>query len=225
MSLVFPDDTQRHVIVGTTGSGKTTFGAWCLSMRRYDKMPWLLIDFKHDPLIEKIPRLEEIGVRDRIPSQPGLYVVRPLPGEIDDGDVTELLFRVWEKERTGLFFDEGYMIPRLDKGLRTVLTQGRSKQIPIISLSQRPAFISPFLLSESEFKTVFYLDHPADIDRMNEWMPYCDPSTLPDHYSYWYGRKGRQFATLAPCPNEAEILNRFDARRVPRRSWLHRLVA
>lgn len=218
MTLRFPNDTERHAIVGMTGTGKTTFGLWCLSQRRYDRLPWVLVDFKRDPLIAQIPRLEEIDINGRIPKHPGLYVTRPGPVDIDDGNVTNFLFRVWERERTGLFFDEGYMLPRLDKGLRTVLTQGRSKHIPIISLSQRPAFISPFLLSESEYKSTFYLGHPADIDRMNEWMPPCDPSTLPDHVSYWYGMKGRQFATLGPCPPESAILDNFDARR-PRRRW------
>lgn len=215
----FPDDTERHAIVGMTGTGKTTFGMWCLSRRRYDLMPWVIIDFKHEGMISRLPRLEEIDVTGKIPKHPGLYVIRPTPSDIDDGNVTSFLFRVWERERTGLFIDEGYMIPRLDKGLRTVLTQGRSKRIPIISLSQRPAFISPFLLSESEYKSTFYLGHPADIDRMNEWQPRCDPSTLPDHHSYWYGMKGREFTTFGPCPDEAQILDAFDARRVKRSLW------
>lgn len=219
MNLRAPDDTERHVIVGTTGSGKTTFGQWCLSGRRYDLMPWLILDFKREPLIAKIPRLEEIDPSRKLPKYPGLYVTRPVPADIDNGVVTDLLYRIWEREHTGLMIDEGYMIPRFDPGLRTVLTQGRSKHIPMISLSQRCAYVSPFLLSESEYKSVFYLDHPADIDRINEYVPACDPSTLPDFHSYWYGRKGRQFATLGPCPGENDILNRFDDRRVPRRRY------
>lgn len=219
MPLRFPNDTERHAIVGMTGSGKTTFGLWCLSRRRYDKMPWIIIDFKRDPAIARIPRLEEFGVSEKLPRGKGLFVVRPTPADIDDGLVTDLFFRIWDKEKTGIFIDEGYMIPRLDKGLRTVLTQGRSKRIPMIALSQRPAFISPFLLSESEYKSVFYLGHPSDIERMNQWMPACDPTSLPDHFSFWYGIKGREFATLAPCPNEDQILDAFD-NKIARRRFL-----
>ncbi len=211
-----PNDEERHAIVGSTGSGKTQFGVWSLSMRSFDRIPWIIVDFKHDSLIGDIPRLTEIDVTGRIPKHRGLYVVRPTPADIDDGLVTTFLFNVWERERTGLFIDEGYMINRLDKGLRTVLTQGRSKRIPVISLSQRPAHISPWLLSESEFKTVFYLEHPADIDRMNEWMPQNDASKLPDYHSYWYQRDGRIFKRMLPCPNKDEIIENFKRRNVRR---------
>jgi len=217
-----PNDTERHVIVGTTGSGKTVFGAWCLAQRRFDRMPWLVIDFKREPLFAQVPRLDEIGVEDKPPKHPGLYVVRPDARDIDDGKVTALMFRIWERERIGVFVDEGYMIPRLDKGLRTLLTQGRSKRIPMINLSQKPSFVSPFLLSESEFKSVFYLEHPYDIEKVREHMrfpPHADPLSLPDHHSYWYQRKGREFHYLAPCPGEQEILDMFDRRRV-RKGWL-----
>jgi hypothetical protein len=217
-----PGDTERHAIVGSTGSGKTIFGLWCLSRRNYDRKPWLLIDFKHDEHIGKIPRVEEIDVTSRIPKHKGLYVVRPSIKELDDGSVTDMLFRIWERENIGVFVDEGYMIPRLDRGMRALLTQGRSKRIPMINLSQRPAFVSPFLLSESEFKTVFYLEHPADVERVQEYMRMprtANPMELLDHHSYWYQREGRQFRYLSPCPPEAEILDEFDRRRV-RRVWI-----
>ena len=211
-----PNATERHAIIGTTGSGKTVFGLWCLSHRNYHEMPWIIYDFKRDDNIAQIPRLEEIRVNGSIPKRKGLYVMRPDAQDIDDGTVTESLYNIWRRENTGVFIDEGYMIPRLDKGLRTLLTQGRSKHIPMISLSQRPSYISPFLLSESEFKSVFYLQHPADIERVNEWMPACNPAKLPDHASYWYQRDGRIFKQLKPCEPMPKILERFDKRVVKR---------
>lgn len=214
-----PDDTERHAIVGSTGSGKTVFGLWCLSQRNYDQMPFIIVDFKREGLIAEIPRLEEIDIDGKIPKHAGLYVVRPGVLDVDAGNVTEFLFRVWDREHTGLFIDEGYMIPPRDPGLRTVLTQGRSKHIPVISLSQRPAHISPFLLSEAEFKSVFYLEHPRDIERLNEWMPRVAPDKLPDHESYWYQRAGRELLRLKRCPPPDAILNTFDERRV-RRRWM-----
>ncbi len=192
---------------------------WCLAQRDFDEKPWIIVDFKVDPMIAEIPRIEEIGTQSKIPKHKGLYVVRPTINDIDDGEVSEMFFRIWNKENTGVFIDEGYMIPRLDRGLRTLLTQGRSKHIPMINLSQRPAFISPWLLSESEFKSVFYLEHPADIERINEYMPPVSPSALPDHHSYWYQRQGRELLRLKPCPGEQEILDMFDRRRV-RRWWI-----
>jgi DNA helicase HerA-like ATPase len=216
MMLRRPGDSDRHAIVGRTGSGKTIFGLWQLSGRSFDRMPWIIVDFKRDEHIARIPRLTEIDVTGSIPKRRGLYVVRPTPTDIDAGVVTEFLFRVWDRERTGLFIDEGYMLPPRDRGLRTVLTQGRSKRIPMISLSQRPAFISPWLLSESEFITAFSLKHPADIERMQDWMPPCDPSTLEPHHCYWYTLHGDEFASFGPCPGPDEVMELFDARRVRR---------
>lgn len=218
-----PDDGHRHSIFGMTGTGKTVFGLWTLSRRSYDQKPWIIVDFKRDDIIDQIPRLNEIGIHESIPRRPGLYVVRPEPADADDGHVTDFFYRVWKKERTGLFIDEGYMIKQNDRGLRAVLTQGRSKRIPVIALSQRPAWVSPFILSESEFKSIFFLPTPADIDRVREWLPQrdargqrVDPSELPAHHSYWYCLTTREFRTFGPCPNENEVLDIFDYRRVKR---------
>lgn len=224
--LRFPNDTQRHAIVGTTGSGKTTFGLWCLSQRSYDKMPWIIIDAKRDSVIRDVPGLEEIRIDAKPPRRPGLYVARPMPGDFDDGVCTKFLYDVWENEHTGLFIDEGYAFRQFDRGLRTVLTQGRSKRIPVISLSQKPSWVSPFLFSESEFKSVFYLDQPTDIERAMAWLPARDPNTgdavrpdlLEDHHSYWCHRR-KEFKWLAPCPPEADIMEAFDHRRA-RRAWI-----
>lgn len=224
--LAFPDDSHRHAIVGTTGSGKTTFGLWCLSRRSYDAMPWIILDAKHDSVIARIPRLTQIRVDQKPPVRRGLYVARPTVAEFDDGVVSAFLYDIWRNEHTGIFIDEGYAFNRFDKALKTVLTQGRSKHIPVISLSQKPSWVSPFLFSESEFKSVFYLDQPADIERTMAWLPARDPNTgariapdlLADHESYWCHRR-KQFARLGPCPPEAEIFETFD-QRVPVRSFI-----
>ncbi len=223
--LRFPDDTQRHAIVGTTGSGKTTFGLWCLSRRDFGRKPWIIIDAKRDPMIADIPGLEEISIDHKPPKRPGLYVVRPMPGDFDDGICTRFLYDVWEREDTGLFIDEGYAFKQFDRGLRAVLTQGRSKHVPIISLSQKPSWVSPFLFSESEFKSVFYLDQPSDVDRVMAWLPARNPNTneivspmgLEDHWSYWCHRR-KEFAHLSPCEPEDVIMQHFEDRKI-RRHW------
>lgn len=215
-----PDDTQRHAIYGMTGSGKTTFALWQLAQRSYDRMPWVIVDFKHDPAIAKIPRIEEIPVDRKPPRSRGLYVVRPGPEDVDDDTVTEFFYDVWRNERTGIVIDECYMLKRFDPGLRTLLTQGRSKNIPMIVLSQKPSWISPFIHSESEFKSVFFLQMPVDIDRVREWLPpnrSINPGALPPHHSYWYNLPGREFASFGPCPHENAVLDMFDDKVFRRR--------
>ncbi len=124
-----------------------------------------------------------------------------------------------------MFIDEGYAFKPNDRALRAVLTQGRSKRIPVIALSQRPAWVSPFIFSESEFRSIFFLDHPPDVDRVQEWLPRRDehgnrpnPENLPRHHSYWYCGPHREFRTFGPCPDEGEILDVFDRRKV-RSRW------
>jgi DNA helicase HerA-like ATPase len=212
-----PNDTERHAIYGQTGSGKTVFALWCLSHRSWPRMPWTIIDAKHDPTIRDIPRLEEIRVDQKPPKRAGLYVVRPEIADFDDGIVTEYLYNVWRQEHHGVFLDEAYMFPRNDRGLRTLLTQGRSKRTPMICLSQRPCEISSFIHSESEYKSVFYLDLPADIDRVRSYFPEYDPDSLPKHGSFWRSTPERQVMMLAPCPPEAEIMDTFDSKIVHRR--------
>ncbi len=205
-----PNDTERHAIYGHTGTGKTVFALWCLSQRSFDRMPWIIVDAKRDPTIAQIPRLEEVRIDRKPPTKRGLYVTRPEIVDFDEGMVTDYLYDVWRHENTGVMLDEAYMFHRNDRGLRTVLTQGRSKRTPLICLSQRPCEISSFIHSESEFKSVFYLDLPTDQDRVRAYFPEYDPDILPKHASWWRSTPERRVQMLGPCPPEDEILDEFD---------------
>ena len=76
-----PGVDEHLAVLGCTGSGKTTLASWVLSKAPFDMMPYIAVDFKGDDLLASIDRLIEIGLNDKIPSKPGLYVVRPLPSE------------------------------------------------------------------------------------------------------------------------------------------------
>lgn len=212
-------DDEHHAIFGQNGSGKTVFGLWMLSQRSYDRMPWYVIDFKREPLIEDIPRIEETDIDGKPTKHKGLYMVRPTPADVDGGNVTRWLYRVWDHGKTGLFIDEGYMFrTQWNPALRACLVMGRSKRIPIIALSQRPAHVSPFILSESTHMSVFYLQMPQDVAKVREFLPDIQPRSLPPHEQYYAYLKGRQLHHVGACPNEQEILNQFDMRKV-RKGW------
>ncbi len=81
-----PRDDQRMLIFGRTGSGKTQYGAWQLAESGFDKLPTIIIDYKRDALLNSSPYIEEIDLKDRLPSVPGLYIVHPTH---DDDEAVE----------------------------------------------------------------------------------------------------------------------------------------
>jgi hypothetical protein len=58
---------------------------------------------------------------------------------------------VWAQENTGIYIDEGYMLGVRNPALNACLTQGRSKRIEMMILSQRPVWMSKFVFSESNY--------------------------------------------------------------------------
>jgi hypothetical protein len=216
--LHFPNDQQRITVIGKTGSGKTQGGAWLLSERNYDRMPWLVFNWKHDELLDSIPGSKQMSLDDRVPKHPGVYVLHPNPA--DTADVEELMMRVWAHERVGLFIDEGYMIPRMSPAFQAILTQGRSKRLPVIMLTQRPAWVSRFAFSEADYIQLYQLTDRRDAKVVKEFMPLPIEQSLPGPYWSWYWDNTRNFkAVLQPVPSRDNILETFYRRlRQPRRA-------
>ncbi len=211
----FPDDTQRAVIVGTTGSGKTFAGAYHLSRADFVTKPWIIYDFKRDPLLGRIEDLEgsyTIETKD-MPEGPGLYFVHPHP---DDGElVQDQLRRVWEQRNIGIYVDEGYMVstsPNKRSWFRTLLTQGRSLHIPIITLAQRPSWIDRFIFTESEFIQIFRLNWSNDRKKMMEFVPADLNRSLPDFHSYYHDVGRNETVVMRPVPDGDGIVELFERR-------------
>ena len=205
----FPSDTQRHAIIGATGSGNTQAGLWHLSRRNFHLMPWLIYNWKGDESIDAIPGAFEIGL-DEVPDSPGVYVVKPLPHEEDE--VEAQMWKIWERGHTGMFVDEGYMVPRNQRAFRATLTQGRSKHIPMIVLSQRPTWMDRFVFTESEFHQVFRLQHTDDIKSVQKFVPADLETRLPEYHSYYYDVGQNKVAKLGPVPDIDHIHATFERR-------------
>lgn len=207
-----PGPTHRTGVFGRTGTGKTRFGMWLLSTAAFDKVPYTVIDYKLEGLFAQTDRIKEIGLGE-VPRHPGLYVIRPLP--TDDDAVEAWLWKVHQRENCGIYVDEGYGINRHSPALRAVLTQGRSKRLPVIFLSQRPAWISPFVVSEADFLAIFPLTKPEDQKKVREIVP-GDPfehlATLPPFHSYWYDVGRNAGFNMLPVPDDEIILNTIEDR-------------
>jgi hypothetical protein len=206
MPVRLPSNSHRLAVIGRTGSGKTQAGVYHLSRRNYREMPWIVFDFKGDRLINSIPGAETVPL-GKITTKPGIYIMKPLPDE--EEQVDEVLWKAWQKENVGLYFDEGYMVAN-SKAFRAVLTQGRSKNVPVIFLSQRPSWISKFSLSEADMLQVFELTIPDDKKRIKEIF-----AGYPDHFeqkyqSAYYDVAEDESVILNPVPDEEQILASFE---------------
>lgn len=204
-------------MVGRTGSGKTYFGLWLLSQMPIDDMPWVIIDYKRERSIASIPYAQFVDI-GYIPQSPGVYVVQPFPTENDA--MSDYLMSIWDTEGIGLYIDEGVMLARND-ALDNILIQGRSKQIPVIMLTQRPVGISRFAFSESGFFVVFPNHDRRERKTISEFTPIFNASDdlddilLPPYHSYYYDVVGRKVTRLGPVPDMASIYATFAKKLKP----------
>jgi hypothetical protein len=214
-----PGPRERTIILGRTGSGKTHFATWLLSHQNWAQRPWFVIDYKHDPLIAEIPVARDFRLTARLPKEPGIYVIHPQPGE--DDAVEKLLWGIWRKGRCGVYIDEGHILPDGD-ALQAILTQGRSKSIPVIAISQRPKWVNRFLFSEADFVSLFHLNDKRDRLTVGEFMPAAATERLPERNSWFYDVPHDRLFQMRPVPGRDSVLRRFDERN-PRRMKLRKV--
>jgi hypothetical protein len=214
--FVVPNDRQRITIIGKTGSGKTQAAAYLLAHRSYTTQPWIIFDYKYEDLLGSIPGTREIGIDEKVPKHPGLYITHPGPADKEAAEA--MMWRIWQREHVGVFIDEGYMIPRDSPAFQAILTQGRSKRIPVIMLTQRPAWVSRFAFSEADYIQCFQLTDRRDQKTVREFMPCPLEVPLPAPYYSWWWDNGRNFKTvLRPVPKENTILDTFHGRLFQRK--------
>ena len=219
----WPSLSDRVTINGRTGSGKTVFGTWLLSNARFDLQPFVILNLKREELFRQIRRAIPIDISEGVPKKPGLYHAEPLPTEPDA--IERWLWGVWNNGKTGLFIDEGYLMPDFG-ALKAILTTGRSLQIPVYTLSQRPVRLPRFVVSEADFYAMFHLNDDRDRKTVSEFTPkdhdvWADMERrLPPYQSRWYDVSQDFSCFLKPAPKIEAILERFEKRLTPRQTWL-----
>lgn len=207
MSVRLPTKQNRTTVIGSTGSGKSQFAAWLLSTRDFDKRPWIIIDYKGDELIEEI-NAPQIDFRKEPPRKPGIYVIRPIP-QLDDDAVKDFLWKIWARGNIGIWIDEGFMLGNRNPALNALLTQGRSKNIEMIILLQRPVWASRFIFSEANYFAIFNLTQDDDRKHVRQFTNGRAIQLLPDYHSTWYDVQRQKGVVLGPVPDRAAILETF----------------
>lgn len=215
-----PGLSHRTGVFGRTGTGKTRLGAWLLSVSPFDQIPYIVLDYKLEQLFTQVDRIKEIGLGEKLPTAPGVYIVRPHSTE--DEAVEAWLWRIHAQEETGLYVDEGYGINRFSHAMRAILTQGRSKHIPVLWLSQRPTQIPPYVISEADFIAAFRLTLPQDVAKLSEIMGKSEAEIsqrLPEYHSRWYDVAKNTGFVMQPVPDDNNILARLHSRLAPKRRF------
>lgn len=232
-----PADDEHVAIVGRNGTGKTQAGGWVLSEKDLGNTRTFILDYKGDELFAAMRNVREITVKEKLPTENGLYIIHAVPFEVEQERMRAWLYRLWESGNAGLFADEGYMVPGEKNGpFQAVLTQGRALRLPTIVLSQRPVGVNRFVFSEASHTIVFDLNDERDKDVIREftptgfmdWVPpgigipdpYNGEILLPKYHAKWYNKKDNSRFVLRPVPSADEIIAAIDAQLKPKHRWL-----
>lgn len=164
MDLTVPR-ASRTFIVGQTGSGKSTLAQELVA--RAPK-PLVILDTKWDPGIKSWARHHGVKIKYKMPEWKTIeedMIVRP-PADwlAQPGDLDWWLGAAFDCRYTPtVFIDEGYQVGAtthsIGSGLTSLWTRGRAFGFRTVVGAQRPAWISRFILSESD---TYYIGHLAD---------------------------------------------------------------
>lgn len=204
----WPNDTQRTAVIGSTGSGKSYFGMWLMGTRQtldWVNQPVVIFDWKGDANLNNLGA-KRWSIYAKPPTRPGLYIVHPLPGEVEPVDV--FLVRCWEQEDIGLFFDEASELEK-SKAINRVMKQGRAKHIPCISCTQRPVWLPRSVFSEADYFAILRLNDQDDKTTVKRFVNADVYQRLPPHYSLWYAGSPDKAVILRPVPNMKTIRGMF----------------
>lgn len=223
--FVFPGPRDRTTINGMTGSGKSTFALWMFAESAdFNRKPWIMIDFKGEDLIVKAVSeklFQPIAVDAKLPKRPGVYVINHSPRD-GQAPIIDFLWRVYDQGKIGLFLDEATMIPDVrgeaNSGgpFQSILSQGRSKEIPVITLAQRPRFVNKMVYTECNYYSVFRLKSKDDWKQVLDEIPqqslnyekvWNPDEVLPPYWSRWYDAERNLSFKLRPCPPAEKILD------------------
>lgn len=183
---------DRVLILGATGSGKTTVATILLAPQPYH----VVLDPKHQFTYRrgasKVISGNQIITSDLDEAykydEPYPIIYRPSVLECKDG-CSAFWNWVWFRRNCIVYVDEVMAVSpsvNMPYEYQRCLQMGRSHGIGIWSTSQRPARIPQNLISESEHIIAFELRNPNDIKRVAD---FTDPILLSDRavgHDFWY---------------------------------------
>lgn len=184
---------QRAIVVGRTGSGKTTFSKSVITQFPFVvamdpkgrfNLPWGRIAQSPDQLYRMEPR----------PFEPQIY--RPERRYYRDQEAWNSVFDlVYRRQNTTLYVDEVEGVidaPRVPDAYEDCISRGRELNIRVISCNQRPTLIPLRLLTEADHYVMYRLQWEDDVKRMATLMgkEVLEPLPLTEEHAFYYYRVG-----------------------------------
>lgn len=198
---------ERAVLAGRSGSGKSTLGCWLLNR---SPNHWLILNPKHTKAYAKLDGSNTVaGIDfkkiDKSLQENKFTIVNPTTAQNTPDNLDDFVMYLHETyENVGLCCDELYTMHRngqAGQGLIGWLTRGRELKQSFLGQTQRPAWCSKFVFSESNFIGCMALNLSEDRKRMYEMTGQPEMlEKLPQHDWLWYSGEKDTLRSFEPVP-------------------------
>lgn len=193
-----PKYGERALIAGQTGCGKTAFARFMLE--RVEMTPFIIYDTKDEPKFNALPAsivahdLE--SVTEAIDDEKIDFVIfRPSEEIIADKlALDELLWHHYRRfHHVGAYIDEITEFSnggKAEKGLKSILSRGRSKGITCIMSTQRPKWLARDCITESRNFYLFDVIDRQDRKRFDDIIEDFSELPRPVKHGFYFMRIG-----------------------------------
>lgn len=198
---------ERAILAGRSGSGKSTLACWLLQ-----KSPghWFILNPKWTKAYDKLPDAVivkgfDLAKLEREIGRHRYVVINPSQAQATPDVMDSFVQWVHDTFKgVGLCVDELYTLHRNGQagdGLLSYLTRGRELNQSFFGQTQRPAWVSQFLFSESTYIGEMSLNLVKDRKRMEEFIGHpAALEKLPPHWWLWYDTNRDILRKFTPIP-------------------------
>jgi len=207
MELPIIKPGKRVLIAGMTGSGKSTLACWLL---KRSPLTWVILNPKHTSAYQTLEDSTVVSSLDLVKIERAMMrhryvIVNPNSRDCTPDILDDFIMRLHESFfNLGLCCDELYSLHKngvAGQGLIGWLTRGRELKQSFLGLTQRPAWLSQFLFSESDFICGMMLRLDKDRKRMIEMTGRSEfAARVPPRHWLWYQGETDDIKYFGPVP-------------------------